>query len=109
MHFQLPLPVEHETPKRTKTESEDIRTLATKMSSLEYTTINQIEEDLYSATKGALSSLPFNTQPYNDVTKFFTLAQNILLDRPPSTESNKQPHTLRSLTNGTPTPSPQVP
>ena len=107
MHFQLALQVEHETPKRTKMEGEEIRNIATKMSSLEYTSINQIEEDLYSATKGVLSSLPYNTQPYNDVTKFFALAQNILLNRP-SIET-KQPHTLRSLTNGTQTPSPQVP
>ena len=107
MHFQLPLQVEHETPKRTKMEGEEIRSIATKMSSLEYTNINQIEDDLYSATKGVLSSLPINTQPYNDVTRFFTLAQNILLNRPVT--ETKQGHTLRSLTNGTPTPSPQVP
>ena len=118
MHFQLPLAAEHETPKRTKTEGDEVRSIATKMSSLEYTNINQIEDDLYTATKGVLSSLPLNTQPYNHVTKFFTLAESILLNRTipsPTTESKQAGgHTLRSLTNGTTTATtatttPQVP
>ena len=110
MHFELPLPVEHETAKRTKIEGEDVRTIASKLSSHEYTSINQLEDDLHTATKSILSSLPVNTQPYTSVTRFFTLAQNLLLYDRPSTETKQGGHSLRSLTNGTPTQaSPQVP
>ena len=59
------------------------------------------------AAQGVLATLPINTQPYTAVTRFYTFAQNILLNHPTSIDTTKQSqHSLRSTsstvtTNGT--------
>jgi hypothetical protein len=108
----MPSVIHHSLANEGETKRKDEKTIYNKLLNHEYSTHSQIEQDLTTTTQEILKSLPANSEPYNSITRFHTLIQDIILTHNvPSTPSPKQAqHALRSSSTPlTAVPSPAIP